>query len=115
MTPSFRAGSGQLRPWSVREADRTTETMPEAGLIVSDGRTMVDAAIAGLGIAQIIDLVAHPYVVSGELQHLVPGADIDGPPVYALIPLGRRMPPRTRVVLDHLAAVLRIPLRARDS
>jgi hypothetical protein len=47
-----------LRPWSVREADRTTETMPEAGLIVSDGRTMVDAAIAGLGIAQIIDRVA---------------------------------------------------------
>jgi DNA-binding transcriptional LysR family regulator len=58
----------------VHEANRIAETMPEAGLIVSDGRTMVDAAITGLDIAQIVDRVAQPYVASGELQRLVPAS-----------------------------------------
>ncbi len=105
----FRAGSGQLRPWSVPEAGHVTEMAPPPGVIVTDGRTMADAAIAGMGIAQMIDRVAQPYVMAGKLLHVLPEADVDGPPVHALIPLGRRMPPKTRVVLDHLAEALQLP------
>jgi DNA-binding transcriptional LysR family regulator len=107
----FRAGSGRLRPWTIFEGPHTSELSPNASVIVSDGRSMIDAARNGLGIGQIFDRVAHPHVVSGELVKVLPEIDADGPPVHALIPLGRRMPPKTRVVLDHLADVLRTPLR----
>ncbi len=103
----FRAWSGQLRPWIVQDAGRIAEMVPKIGLIVADGRVMIDAAKAGLGIAQLFGRVAQPHVASGELQHVLPEADVVGPPVHALIPLGRRMPPKTRVVLDHLGDVLR--------
>jgi DNA-binding transcriptional LysR family regulator len=103
----FRAGSGQLRPWTVHDAGHTSDVAPGAGLIVTDGRALVDAAKAGLGIAQIFHRVAQPHVVAGELRHVLPEADVKGPPVHALIPLGRRMPPKTRVMLDHLSKVLR--------
>jgi DNA-binding transcriptional LysR family regulator len=103
----FRAGSGQLRPWTVHDAGHISDVAPNAGLIVADGRALIDAARSGLGIAQIFDLVAQPYVAAGELQHVLPAADVKGPPVHALIPLGRRMPPKTRVMLDHLSEVLR--------
>ncbi len=103
----FRAASGRLRSWTVFDAGRTSEVTPRASLILTDGRAMIDAAIAGSGLAQIFDRVAQPHVASGELRRVLPEADIDGPPVHALIPLGRRMPPKTRIVLDHLAEVLR--------
>ncbi|RDJ26664.1 LysR family transcriptional regulator [Bosea caraganae] len=103
----FRSGSGQLRPWTVLDGGRATQIAPKAGLVTSDGRALIDAAIKGLGVAQIFDRVAHPHVVSGELQHVLPEADADGPPVHALIPVGRRMPPKTRVVLDQLAEFFR--------
>ncbi|XXX78403.1 LysR family transcriptional regulator [Sorangium sp. So ce134] len=106
----FRAGSGRLRPWTLLETGHESEMSPRAGLIVADGRAMVDAAIAGLGVAQIFDRVAQPHVASGELQRVLPEADVDGPPVHALIPLGRRMPPKTRIVLDHLIEFFRLPL-----
>ncbi|MDE1172149.1 MAG: LysR family transcriptional regulator [Parvibaculaceae bacterium] len=106
----FRAGSGQLRPWTVFEAGSTTEISPRASLILSDGRGMIDAAIAGFGIAQLFDRVSYPHILSGELQRVLPEADVEGPPVHALIPLGRRMPPKTRVVLDHLVEALKSPL-----
>ncbi len=106
----FRAGSGQLRPWTLNEAGRTLEIAPNAVLVAADGRAMVDSAIAGLGIAEIFDRVAYPHVRSGELVQVLPESESPGPPVHALIPLGRRMPPKTRVVLDHLAELLRTPL-----
>ncbi len=106
----FRAASGRLRPWTVADAGRTSEVSPPAGLIVSDGRALVDAAIFGFGMTQIFDRVAEHHVTSGALRHILPEADVDGPPVHALIPLGRRMPPKTRVVLEHLAEVLRPPI-----
>lgn len=106
----FRAGSGRLRPWTIYEGPHTSDVMPDASVVVSDGRSMIDATRNGLGIGQIFDRVAHPYVLSGELVKVLPEADVDGPPVHALIPLGRRMPPKTRVVLEHIADVLKAPL-----
>lgn len=103
----FRAGSGKTRPWMVADGARIFDTAPSASLITGDGRAFVDAAIAGLGIAQIFDRVAAPHVDAGELEHVLPQSDVDGPPVHALIPAGRRMPPKTRVVLDHLVEFFR--------
>jgi DNA-binding transcriptional LysR family regulator len=103
----FRANSGQLRPWSVMEEGRPIEISPNAIVVASDGRAMIDSIKAGLGVAQIFDRVAAPFVASGELIHILPELDVPAPPVHALIPLGRRMPPKTRVVLEHVSEVLR--------
>jgi DNA-binding transcriptional LysR family regulator len=106
----FRAASGRTRPWTVSDGSRQFETMPPVSLITSDGRAFVDAAVAGLGIAQIFDRVAEPHVTARELEHVLPQADVDGMPIHALIPAGRRMPPKTRVVLDSLVEFFRRPV-----
>jgi DNA-binding transcriptional LysR family regulator len=106
----FRAGSGKTRPWTVTDGARVFDTAPSAALITGDGRAFIDAAIAGMGIAQIFDRVAAPHVEAGELEHVLPQADVDGPPIHALIPAGRRMPPKTRVVLDHLVEFFKKPI-----
>lgn len=103
----FRANNGQLRPWSVMENGRPVEVSPNVSVVASDGRAMIDATRSGLGVAQIFDRVAHQFVACGQLVHILPELDVDGPPVHALIPLGRRMPPKTRVVLEHISEVLR--------
>ena len=106
----FRAGSGKTRPWTVTDGNRVFETAPPASVTTGDGRAFIDFAIASMGIAQIFDRVAAPHVEAGELQHVLPQADVEGPPIHALIPAGRRMPPKTRVVLDHLVEFFRRPI-----
>lgn len=105
----YRGHAGRPIPWAVTECGHQSDLAPKAGLVLADGRAMVDAAIAGMGIVQIFDWMAHPHVYMGTLVHLLPEADADGPPVHALIPLGRRMPPKTRLVLDHLIEFFRVP------
>jgi DNA-binding transcriptional LysR family regulator len=102
----FRSNSGKLRPWTVLDLSDAVEVMPNPSLIVSDGRTMIDAAVGGVGIAQIYDKIAQPYVSSGRLVHLLPEMDTNGHSVHAIIPVGRRMPARIRVVLEHISRVI---------
>ena len=106
----FRAGSGKTRPWTVTDGTRVFDTAPPASVITGDGRAFINSAIAGLGIAQIFDRVAALHVEAGELEYVLPQADVAGPPIHALIPAGRRMPPKTRVVLDHLVEFFRRPV-----
>jgi len=103
----YRTDAGHLRAWSVGSGERIVEILPRTTVAAHDGRTMIEAIRAGLGIGQLFDRVAAPFVAAGELVAVLPSLEAPGLPVHALIPVGRRMPPRTRVVLDHLSAVLR--------
>jgi DNA-binding transcriptional LysR family regulator len=103
----FRGPTGRLRPWSVLDAGQIRDISPDPVLVTNDGQGLLDATLCGLGISQILDKVAHPYVASGRLRAVLPESNTPGPAVHALIPLGSRMPAKTRAVLDHIADVLR--------
>ncbi|SAL52809.1 LysR family transcriptional regulator [Caballeronia peredens] len=102
----FRGPTGRLRSWTVRGSDTLREIVPHPVLVLADGQALVEAAVAGFGIAQIHDRVALPHVRAARLVHLLPEADVDGPPVHAIISLGQKMTAKTRAVVNHLAEML---------
>lgn len=102
----FRSPTGQLHGWSLGVDGAQREFTPAPTLILGDGNALVEAVLMGFGIAQMLDGFARPYVATGQLVHVLPDADVPGPPVHALLPVGRRMSAKTRVVLDHLVETL---------
>jgi DNA-binding transcriptional LysR family regulator len=102
----FRGPTGRLRAWTVQDGTHIREVSLSPVLVLADGQALVEAAVAGFGITQILDRVALPYVRSGKLIHLLPEADTDGPPVHAIISLGQKMAAKTRAVVNHLADTL---------
>ncbi len=102
----FRGPTGRLRAWTVQDGTHIRDVSPSPVLVLADGQALVEAAVAGFGIAQILDRVALPFVRSGRLVHLLPDADTDGPPVHAIISLGQKMAAKTRAVVNHLADTL---------
>ncbi|CAG9164335.1 LysR family transcriptional regulator [Cupriavidus pampae] len=103
----FRGPTGRLRPWTVSDGGRIREISMDPVLVLADGQALIDAAVSGFGIAQIFDRVGQAYVDSGRLVHILPEADVEGPPVHAIIPVGVKMAAKTRAVLNHLADSLR--------
>jgi len=99
----FRGSSGRLNPWSVNDGGYTRQLSPEAAIILEDGQALIDLLANGLGVSQLLDHIADPHVKAGRLVHVLPSADVDGPPVHALIPSGQKMASRTRAVVTHLA------------
>ncbi|WAS98064.1 LysR family transcriptional regulator [Nannocystis punicea] len=98
----FRGPSGQLRAWAMGREQVT----PTPTIILTDGQALVDAALQGLGVAQIFDKVAEPHVTAGRLERVLPGTEAQGPPIHALVAAGPKMPPKTRAVLDALVRAL---------
>jgi DNA-binding transcriptional LysR family regulator len=104
----FKGRNGRLRPWTVLDGDQVKDIKPEPAIIMSDTQVMIDAMVQGLGVGQILNRMADPYVREGRLLHLLPACDTPGMPIHALIPLGQKMSARTRLVLNHLSEHLRV-------
>ncbi|NGZ88514.1 LysR family transcriptional regulator [Duganella aceris] len=101
----FRSFTGQLRGWSLNDNGLRRDFAPTPAVIL-DGQALVEATALGLGISQLIDRFAQPFIVDGRLEHVLPNADVAAPPVHALIPVGQKMTAKTRVVLEHIVATL---------
>jgi len=69
-------------------------------VIVRDGIGMVDSALAGIGIAQIYDVVAHHHIVDGSLEPILTDWSYARQPVYAVIPSRRNVPAKVRAFVE---------------
>ncbi|MBR0794920.1 LysR family transcriptional regulator [Bradyrhizobium jicamae] len=104
----FRQAAGTIRPWTLDDGSRQFDFLPPTfAVIVSDGQALVDATVEGFGIAQICNQSAQPHLRAQRLVRVLPEADVEGFPVHALVPSGRDMPKKTRLVLDTLAHLMK--------
>ena len=92
----------------------TVELQPESRLRLGDGEALVDAAIAGLGIAQVPDYMVADAHGAGRVVEVLREFRAPPYPISVVYPPSRMLPPRVRVLIDALsergAAKLRIRL-----
>lgn len=95
---------GGISPWTFRLPDRTlTSMVPDAGLIVSAPEALVQAALAGVGIAQVGVHSAWQYIRSGALRVVFDG--FHDPGAYEMVlqyPHRALLAPRVRATVDYL-------------
>lgn len=72
-------------------------------LLVDHGPTLLDAALAGLGIAQAFDFMVQEHLRDGRLVELYPALAADGPEVHAVCAPGRRATANVRAAFEALA------------
>lgn len=68
----------------------------------TNGEAMVDAAIAGIGIAQAPEVYARQAVTRGALVQILTGQDAPGTPVQFIYPPRKQRPRRVRALIDFL-------------
>lgn len=94
--------SGRSRPWQLRQGRRVVEIHPAQHAQVGDTEAVGTAAMLGLGIAQLPDYVVQDDVARGKLVAVLPDLQPTAMPISAVVPSGRLVPPRVRVLLDAL-------------
>jgi DNA-binding transcriptional LysR family regulator len=92
--------SGAFYPWSFARDGETVDVEPRGPLALHDHELMVEAALAGIGLAYIWEARAKPYVQSGRLieclQEWCPPEDW----LYLYYPTRRHMSAGLRAVID---------------
>jgi len=94
--------SGRSRPWQLRQGRRTLEMQPMHTVQISDTEALGTAARLGMGVCQLPDYIVYDELARGELVELLPSCQPAPMPISAVVPSGRLVPPRVRVLLDAL-------------
>ena len=79
----------------------------------NSGPALLDAALKGLGLAQLPDYYVDPYLASGELVSVLDAYRHDDSAVWAVTPRHRHRSPKIRQFIDFLAEHLRAQLPGR--
>ncbi|QLC24857.1 LysR family transcriptional regulator [Parasphingopyxis algicola] len=69
-------------------------------LSLDSADAVIEATLAGSGLAQLHDYMAEPYLVSGELVQVLGTYAVEGPPICILYPSPRHLTPKVRAFID---------------
>jgi LysR family transcriptional regulator for bpeEF and oprC len=100
----FARPSGQLAEWRFPGDD--TAFSARRPIVLDHGDLLVDAVVAGLGVAQVFDFMVQEQVRRGEIVEVLPHLSVDGPPALALCLPGRQRVPKIRAFLDFASELL---------
>jgi DNA-binding transcriptional LysR family regulator len=93
--------------WEFHRARKQIEIEPQGRLTVNDVGTLHSTALAGQGVAQILELGAQSLLASGQLVDLFPDWADERYPLYALYPSRMHPPAKVRAFFEFVASLAR--------
>ena len=98
----LRRSNGAVALWSLNDKGRPLEIAASGPLIANDFPTMLDAAVGGLGLAQVPEPFAAAPLAAGKLMHVLEPFAPTVPGVFLYYPGRRQMTPKLRAFIDHI-------------
>ena len=92
------------RLWSFTKGDQTAEMNLRARLVINDGRSLVEAALAGFGIICVGEMKISEHLSKGRLLRVLGEYDNPSRPLQVVFASHRLQVPKLRVFIDSLAA-----------
>ncbi|EPE97336.1 LysR family transcriptional regulator [Rhizobium grahamii] len=102
----FRAQTNRTLPFEFRKDNEDLEINPRYLLSVNDSRTFVNAALTGLGIAQLPRFMIRDALAKGDLVEILPEWSREPLPLYIVYPPNRHLSNKVRVFVDWLVKLL---------
>ncbi len=98
----MRRSSGVVAPWRLAVAGEPIEVAVNGPLVVNDFPTMLDAALGGVGLAQVPQPFAAGSVRAGRLEEVLADCASSSPGVYLYHSGRRQVLPKLRAFIDHV-------------
>jgi LysR family transcriptional regulator for bpeEF and oprC len=100
--------TGKDRPWLFRQRGNPVQLHPTSRVRIDDGEGLVQAALLGMGLAQVPDYFVREELARGDLIEVLASSRPAPNPVSLVYPGARLVPQRVRALVDALQA-LRLP------
>ena len=100
------AASGKRRPVQLQREGQTLELDVPARLVTTDSSAALSAGLDGLGIVQLAEFVASPYLASGALVPVLPLWRCPSLPLHLVTPTTRKRTARVQAFMDWAQALL---------
>ena len=97
---------GQVVPWFFEKDGKKTVYTPKASIWINHADSLINAAIAGGGIVQLLSLSLIPQMSAGRLTPILQEWSAIGPPVSVVYPHSRHLSAKVRAFANFVAEVL---------
>jgi DNA-binding transcriptional LysR family regulator len=103
----WRRSDGGIAPWTFNDNGRAIDVAVDGPYIGNDFPTLISAAVAGMGLAQVPAPVAATFVAESKLQRVLePFAPLT-PGVFLYHPGRHQVMPKLRAFIEHVKALRR--------
>jgi len=93
---------GKPFPWEFHQGRKRVVITTRGRLTVNDPSALLDACLAGSGIAQMLSIGAEHLIAKGLLVNLFPDWADERYPLYVFYPSREHIPAKTKVFLDFI-------------
>jgi DNA-binding transcriptional LysR family regulator len=100
----WRRSSGTIAPWKFSDRGRDFEVEVNGPYIANDFPTLISAAVAGIGLAQVPGPTAASFVADGKLLRLLEAFAPLTPGVFLYHPGRHQVMPKLRAFIEHIKA-----------
>ncbi|MCG3729401.1 LysR family transcriptional regulator [Vibrio cincinnatiensis] len=94
---------GTYDHWRFKEASQSREVRVKGRVRCSSGIVLLDAALKGMGLAQLPDYYVEDYLANGRLIEVLADYRDDREGVWAIYPQNRHLSTKVRLLVDHFA------------
>lgn len=98
----MRRASGAVAPWRLEQGGRPIEVVVNGPLVVNDFPTMLGAALAGVGLAQLPRPIAASELHERRLEEVLSECAFASPGVFLYHSGRRQVLPKLRAFIDHV-------------
>ncbi|MGE8215685.1 MAG: LysR family transcriptional regulator [Stenotrophomonas maltophilia] len=96
--------SGRLVDWQFREGEALREFTPPARMVFDSGDPLVEGALAGIGIVQVMDFAVADALAAGRLQRVLQPFEGRSRALSLVYPPSRQASPKLKVLAEALLA-----------
>jgi DNA-binding transcriptional LysR family regulator len=93
-------GTGAVFDWELVDGNKLITVKTSGTALVTDITEALNLALAGIGIAYVVDLLARPYLRDGSLKWLLPQAAVEQEGAFLYYPRRASLAPKLRAFID---------------
>ena len=92
--------SGPIFDWELIDGNKLITVKPSGTALVTDITEALSLALAGIGIAYVVELLARPYLRDGSLKWLLPQTAVQHDGAFLYYPRRASLAPKLRAFID---------------
>jgi DNA-binding transcriptional LysR family regulator len=92
--------SGAVFDWELIDGNKLVTVKTSGTALVTDLTEALSLALAGIGIAYVVDLLARPYLRDGRLKWLLPQTAVEQEGAFLYYPRRASLAPKLRAFID---------------
>jgi DNA-binding transcriptional LysR family regulator len=92
--------SGAITDWELIDGKKLITVKTSGTALVTDVTEALSLALAGIGIAYVVELLARPYLRDGSLKWLLPQTAVEDDGAFLYYPRRASLAPKLRAFID---------------